>query len=164
MLKVIMMRHAASQLEQHGKNDRERTITMAGMHEIDALRPKLCGQLEGVSLVLCSNVKRSRQTLEGIKQFIPVTADINYDDSIYQASADILWHKIQTVPPAHKTIMILGHNPSLTKIISAINPRFMSHFPTCGVVQLETKLSKWHEVSPQSFQITSFFDVSADTL
>jgi hypothetical protein len=46
---------------------------MAGMHELDAIRNKIKGQFEGLSLVLCSNVKRTRQTLEGIRPFLPAS-------------------------------------------------------------------------------------------
>lgn len=158
MLKVILMRHAASQLEQYGKNDRDRTITMEGMHEIDALRPQIQGQFNELSLILCSNVKRTRQTLECIKAFLPGSVQIHYDDSIYQASADILWHKIQTISPVHKNVMIIGHNPSLTTIIQNIEASpSIRVLPTCALAFLETKVNKWHEVSPYNLSVHKIF-------
>lgn len=158
MLKIILMRHAAAQLEQYGKNDRERTITMAGMHEIDAIRGQIIGQLDSVNIVLCSNVKRTRQTLESVRTFLPQTAAINFDDTIYQASAEVLWHKIQTTSSTHKCIMIFGHNPCLTNIINAVEPGRIEHFPTSGIVFLESNVKKWHEISPYNLMITKFFN------
>lgn len=160
MLKVVLMRHAASQLEQYGKNDRDRTISMAGMHEIDALRPQLSGVLDKISLVVCSNVKRTRQTLEGIRPFFSPNAVLQYEDAIYQASADVLWHKIQTLPSSHQQAMIIGHNPGLTNVLHTINANGVSHpnlfdvFPTCGIVVLETGVQKWHEVSAYNLTIS----------
>lgn len=152
------MRHAAAQLEQYGKNDRDRTITMAGMHELDAIRNKIKDQFEGLSLVLCSNVKRTRQTLEGIRPFLPASIKEQYDDSLYQASADILWHKIQTTSPAHKYIMLIGHNPAIGNVLNAVDSSVFQSFPTCGIVVLQSNVSKWHEISAYNLVVEKVYD------
>ncbi len=159
MLRVIIMRHAQAQLEQYGKNDRERTITMAGMHEIDAMRQQIHGKLEGVSLIMCSNARRTRQTLDGIKPVLPNSAQILYDDSLYNASVDCLWHKIQTISPLHKSIMILGHNPGVAQLVNAVDTSITRAFPTCSVAVCDSSVEKWHEVSPYNMTLTSFLSI-----
>lgn len=159
MLRIIIMRHAQAQLEQYGKNDRERTITMTGMHEIDAIRQQIHGKLAGVSLIMCSNARRTRQTLDGIKPVLPNSAEIHYDDSLYNAGPECLWHKIQTTSPLHKNIMILGHNPGVSLLVSAIDASIASSFPTCGVAICESSVDKWHEISPHNMRIVSFLQV-----
>lgn len=151
------MRHAAAQLEQYGKVDRDRTISMEGMHELDALRNQLNGKFDDLSLVYCSNVKRTRQTLEGIRQFLPHNVTIQFDDSIYQASADSLWHKVQTSSPSCKTIMIIGHNPALTNMLNTIRDTPFKNFPTAGIVMLTTGVKKWHEVTTYNLIIDQYF-------
>lgn len=157
MLKVILMRHAAAQLEQYGKNDRDRTISMEGMHELDALRSHLKFKFDDLSLVYCSNVKRTRQTLEGIRQFLPHNVAVQYEDSLYQASADSLWHKVQTTSPSYKTIMIIGHNPALSNLLSSIQTPPFQVFPTAGIVMLTSTMKKWHEVNLYNVMIDQYF-------
>ncbi|MES2252361.1 MAG: hypothetical protein V4482_01580 [Pseudomonadota bacterium] len=156
MLRITIMRHAQAQLEQYGKNDRERTITMMGMHEIDAIRQQIHGKLDGVSLIMCSNARRTRQTLDGLKPFLPNSAEIHYDDGLYHASVECLWHKIQTLSPIHKNIMLVGHNPGLSQMLSAINPTLARVFPTCGIAICESTVEKWHEISPHNLNVTAF--------
>lgn len=156
MLRIIIMRHAQAQLEQYGKNDRERTITMTGMHEIDAIRQQIHGKLDDLSLVMCSNARRTRQTLDGLKQFLPNSAEIQYDDSLYQTSVECLWHKVQTLSPLHKNIMLVGHNPGLSQMLSAIDSTLSRVFPTCAVAICESTVEKWHEISPHNLRVLTF--------
>lgn len=155
--KVVLMRHASSQLEQFGKPDRERTITMSGMHELDYLRSQLPDLLKSIDLVVCSNVKRTRQTLEAIRQSLPARFDEKFDDGIYQASADVLWHKIQTTSPSYKNIMIIGHNPALTKMVKTIDP-LQPHeaFPTSSLAFIEAGVARWSEFNMKNCILQKF--------
>ncbi|MBA4249566.1 MAG: hypothetical protein C0440_03140 [Candidatus Pelagibacter sp.] len=154
---VVLMRHASSQLEQFGKPDRERTITMSGMLELDYLRPQLPNLLKSVDLVLCSNVKRTRQTLEAVRQSLPARVDEKFDDGIYQATADVLWHKIQTTSPAYNHIMIICHNPALTNILKAIDPtQRCDAFPTSSLAFIEADVARWSEFSMKNCVLKQF--------
>ena len=150
------MRHAQAQLEQYGQNDRERAITMVGMHEIEAIRQKIQGKLQDVSYILCSNAKRTRQTLDGIRQILPNTAEISYDDGLYQASVSNLWRKIQGAPSKHSTVMMMAHNPGVTEFIDAVAPALFKVFPTCGVAIFETSVNSWVEFSPYNTKVIEF--------
>ncbi len=156
MLRIIIMRHAQAQLEQYGKNDRERTITMTGMHEIDSIRRQIHGKLDTLSFIMCSNARRTRQTLDGLKPVLPNSAEIHYDDALYQANVETLLHKIQSLPSSHKNIMLLAHNPGVGQIIHAIDKTKASVFPTCGVAICESTVEKWHDISPYNLRITAF--------
>lgn len=154
------MRHAQAQLELFGHNDRERAITMAGMHELEAIRSKLQPHLADVTLILCSNAKRARQTLEGIKPLIPTTAQIIYKDELYQASSHILWSRLQEVKTSHESVMLVAHNPGLTHIIQKMDLTVpFKEFPTCGVAICEGTFNGWHEASSYQFKLSEFIRV-----
>ena len=53
MKKLILMRHAEAQPEQFGLNDRDRSLSGGGMEELELIRRKLQGKLQGLQLVLC---------------------------------------------------------------------------------------------------------------
>lgn len=152
--KLILMRHAQAQLERFGHNDRERAITMAGMHELDAIRSKLQPHLAGISLIFCSNAKRARQTLEGIKPLIPTTAQIIYKDEFYQASSHVLWARLQEINASHESVMIVAHNPGLTDFVQKIESEIsFKEFPTCGVAICEGAFDGWYEASAHQFKL-----------
>jgi phosphohistidine phosphatase len=156
---VILMRHAQAQLERFGHNDRERAITMAGMHELEGIRHKLQTHLIGVSLILCSNAKRTRQTLEGIKPLIPTTTQIIYKDELYQASNHILWSRLQEVNDVHERIMIVAHNPGLSHFVQKLQHSTavpFREFSTCGVAICEGNFDRWCEVSSHHLKLIEF--------
>lgn len=160
MKRLILMRHAQAQLERFGFNDRERAITMAGMHELDAIRVKVQGHLEGISLILCSNAKRTRQTLEGMKPLVPSTAQIIYKDELYHTNSKTLWDRLQEIDDIHQVVMIVAHNPGLTQFLQELEPTVLfKEFPTSGVAICEGKFSSWQEASPDRLKLHKFLMV-----
>lgn len=147
--KLIFMRHAEAQMIQYGKPDKDRAITMDGMHQLDSLRQKLHGKLADVDFVLCSNARRTRQTLDGIKSLLPSKAEIVFDDALYNSSQETIWQKIGDTAEKCKGILIIAHNPGLSQAvqwIADVNGKNIRILPTGGVAVCQTK-SKWNELS-----------------
>jgi len=154
MKRLILMRHAQAQLERFDFNDRERAITMAGMHELDAIRVKIQGHLEGINLILCSNAKRTRQTLDGLKPLVPSTAHIVYKDELYHTNSKILWNCLSEVEEVNQGVMIVAHNPGLTQFIQELEPTIpFKEFPTSGVAIYEGEFPSWQEASPRYLRL-----------
>ncbi|MCX7338582.1 MAG: histidine phosphatase family protein [Alphaproteobacteria bacterium] len=157
MKRLILMRHAQAQLEQFGKNDRDRAITMAGMHELESIRSQLKTQLAGVELVMCSNAKRTRQTLEGIRPLLPSTTKIDYDDDLYLASYEALWQKVRTIPQQYEIAMIIGHNPAVHQFAQNISMGTNFYgFTTCSLVICESTRNHWQQMTPHAIRLSEF--------
>lgn len=156
--RLIFMRHAEAQMSQYGKIDKDRAITMEGMHQLDVLRLKLQGKLAGVDYVACSNAKRTRQTLEGIKSLLPANIEIVFDDSLYQGEQKIIWSMIGAVDSKYKGIMIIAHNPGLSQAVqwvADVNGRSIRQLPTSGVAICSTK-SSWVDLSAPKLSLDEF--------
>ena len=150
MKHVFLMRHAQAQIERYGQNDRERSITMDGMHEIESMRLKLRGKFSNVSLVLCSSVKRTRQTLQGVQPLLPSKVGFEYEEGLYQCSVNILWDKIHLCEEKHTSILIIAHNPSLTDFMLQLDPSFQV-FPTCACISLSVQNKHWNFIEAGDF-------------
>lgn len=147
--KLIFMRHAEAQMIQYGKPDKDRAITMDGMHQLDSLRQKLNGKLTDIDYVFCSNAKRTRQTLEGIRALLPSKVEIIFDDNLYNGSQETIWDVIGKTENKCKGILIIAHNPGLSQAvqwIADINGKNIRIMPTGGMAICQTK-SKWNEIS-----------------
>lgn len=160
MKKFILIRHAQAQLEQYGHIDKDRPITIVGMQELEAIRDKISGKLAGVTLVVCSNAKRTRQTLDGLRSLLPSNLEIIYDDDLYNANAEIVLQKIQNVRENHEGVIIISHNPGLSDLINRMHapqgislPKVM---PTCGILVGESLVESWTQISPHNTQIKNF--------
>lgn len=157
MKRVVLMRHAEAQLEQYGQPDKDRAITINGMHELDRLRPKLSQRLVGIDFCLCSNAKRTRQTLDSILPILPTTAEVAHNDDIYKTTPQKLWGYIQNLNKKNKGIMIIAHNPGITQFLQEVaeanNIKAPTHFPTCSVAICETDQKDWRHVNAHTLTL-----------
>ena len=156
--RLIFMRHAEAQMTQYGKPDKDRAITMEGMNQLEALRLKLKGKLSGVDLVICSNAKRTRQTLEGLKQLLPANAEVIFDDSLYQGDQSLIWDTISKVDSKYKGLFIIAHNPGLSQVvqwIADLGGRSIRQIPTGGMAICNTK-SIWSDISAPKLSLEEF--------
>lgn len=162
MKKLILMRHAESQPEQIGQSDRDRCLSGGGMEELELIRRKLQGKLQGLQLVLCSNVKRTRQTLEGIKAILPSTCDSAFDDGLYHAPVASLINRLQDIEDSQDFVMVIAHNPGISEFLNQVlaatkeQTGLPKMLPTSGVAIFEGNFSKWREVSPARFTLQAF--------
>ncbi|MBX9805301.1 MAG: histidine phosphatase family protein [Alphaproteobacteria bacterium] len=161
MKKLILMRHAESQPEQMGLNDRDRCLSGGGMEELELIRRKLQGNLQGLQLVLCSNVKRTRQTLEGIKAILPSNCETAFDDGLYHAPASNLINRLHDIENSQDFVMVIGHNPAVSDFLNAVmsvtqQPGMPRMVPTSGVAIFEGNFTKWQDASPARFTLQSF--------
>ena len=156
--RLIFMRHAEAQMVQYGKPDKDRAITMEGMNQLEALRLKLRGKLSGVDHVICSNARRTRQTLEGLKQLMPANVEVVFDDSLYQSDQNLIWQLINEVDPKYKGVLLIAHNPALSQVvqwIADLGGRSIRQIPTGGMALCSTK-SGWNDISAPKLSLDEF--------
>lgn len=156
--RLIFMRHAEAQMVQYGKPDKDRAITMEGMNQLEALRLKLRGKLSGVDYVICSNARRTRQTLEGLKQLMPANVEVVFDDSLYQGDQNLIWQLINGVDSKYKGALIIAHNPGLSQVvqwIADLGGRSIRQIPTGGMALCSTK-SSWSDISAPKLSLDEF--------
>lgn len=162
MKKLILMRHAEAQPEQFGLNDRDRPLSGAGMEELDLIRRKLQGKLQGLQFVLCSTVKRTRQTLEGIKPILPSVCESAFDERLYHAPVASLINCLHGLEDTQDFVMVIAHNPGVSDFLNLVVASTQSHpsmgkmLPTSGVIIFEGNFKKWQDASPARFTLQEF--------
>jgi phosphohistidine phosphatase len=159
MKKLILMRHAESQPEQFGLTDRERMLSGAGMEELELIRKQLQGELQGLKLVMCSNVKRTRQTLEGIKAILPSACEFAFDDGLYHAPVASLINRLQELEDDQEFVMVIGHNPAVSDFLNLVINAMQKQsgmpkvLTTSGIAIFEGNFNKWREATPALFRL-----------
>jgi phosphohistidine phosphatase len=132
------------------------------MEELELIRRKLQGKLQGLQLVLCSNVKRTRQTLEGIKPILPSICESAFDDGLYHAPAEKLTNRLQILEDSQDFVMVIAHNPGVSDFLNLVvastkqqlgMPKIL---PTSGVAIFEGNFKKWQDASPARFALQAF--------
>lgn len=158
MKTLMLLRHAKAGFDLTGQADAERVLTHSGKQDAIKLGYKLKGRNEAVDLFYCSPAARTRQTFEAISEIVDLEARYELVNGLYQASEETVLQLIQSAPEHFQTIMIIGHNPSMTQLANLMADKLrLDHLPTCGLVVLTFGQSQWSQLQPGTGQV-SWFD------
>ena len=147
---LIAMRHSHS-VSSHECKDHERPLTDDGVELARATAGTL-GDLQLIpEIIVSSSAERAKQTAQLIAaQVIPETP-LTVSTELYLAEADVYFPVIQqTAPHDQATVMIVGHNPGIARLIQTLSDRTLSVGPaTAAVFDIDAaSWTKLHTLSP----------------
>jgi phosphohistidine phosphatase len=118
------------------------------MLQIEQMRAALQDLMKDLDFVLCSGMKRAKQTFQAIYSIIPAKTKFMFDDFLYQVSSSSLLDKIQWTPTIYDKILVIGHNPGLSQFLEEVAPgKNLKTMDICEVVVLDAHVKIWQEVS-----------------
>ena len=124
---LVLLRHAKA--ETPGElPDFERRLTDRGRSDADAAGSWLADERLRPQLVLCSPARRTRQTWQGVsaslKQSDPEAgnAEVRYEQGLYDGGRTEVIDLLRAVPDAVATVLIIGHNPTMSDISILLRP------------------------------------------
>jgi phosphohistidine phosphatase len=141
------MRHADSYPTDFSGYELERPVSVTGLFQIEQISANNKQLWSEVDFVLCSGIKRAKQTFQAIYSTVRSSTKFIFDDNLYQVSTSELRDKIKWTPAIYNKMLIIGHNPSLSQFIAAIFPdEKVPPLDTCEAVVLESDVNTWQEV------------------
>ena len=160
MKQLILMRHAEAQPDHLIKVDRDRTLSGQGLKQLDEICQKLQGKLHGIDFILCSNARRTRQTLEGIKKLLPSSAEVIFEDKLYQGSTHYILERLKRVEDIYQNVLVVCHNPGLQQFLNHVHQlngqgMALRPFETCSLVFFELDAPYWMGADFGSLKITN---------
>lgn len=142
------MRHAKAEKSELFADDFERPLTKRGFDDAALICKFLKQQKIIPKFIVASPSKRTIQTAEIVAKFFDKqVSKTEYDYEIYEASINDLVHAIRRIPEKYKTVMLIGHNPSITGIIGYLTGNFIEHVSTSGIAVLKFKTNNWQLTS-----------------
>ena len=147
MLTLYLVRHAKA--EPIAETDKARSLADQGIKDakhLGTLFPQLLAQPDKI---ICSTAKRTKQTLALMQGAGLDCNNIEFDDDLYHASADLIINKLNKVE--QRTLMIIGHNPAMAILLNRladdqdIAPS-MLHFPTGSLAQIHFSGKKFQDL------------------
>ena len=136
-MNIYLLRHAESPMSPL-IDDHSRPLSDTGKEDASTLAKYICDNKICFDLALCSTSDRTRETLAIIKDRSTNSfREINYLDELYNASKS----KILEVISRHtnRSILVVGHNPGISKLISDFAGLDERSFPPCVFSNFVTK-------------------------
>jgi phosphohistidine phosphatase len=147
------MRHAKA-VKGSYSNDYERDLEERGKRDAAFVAAALHKSNIKPDLIVASPSNRTKKTALIVARELNLDIQqIEFETSIYEAEIEDLMHVIRSFNDKHKTILLIGHNPSMTGIIGYLSNTFLDHLPTSGIVVVDLQESTWKQTQSRKGKV-----------
>lgn len=134
MEKLTLLRHAKSSWADDNLSDHDRPLNARGERDAPMMAKRLLSRGCVPDAILCSSALRTRQTAAAILSTMKLLdAQLHIIDALYLASPGDLVSAIDQADASVKHLMVIGHNPGLEVLASALNQQIPLTMPTAAV-------------------------------
>jgi phosphohistidine phosphatase len=144
---LILIRHAQSRNVEPGEKDLDRELTDSGIQ--DASRLARYMYLEEIipEIICTSHAVRAKDTAQLFAEQLKLDhSEIIIDEELYEASVRTLLSFITTLDSSLSSVMIIGHNPSLTHLCEHLSKDIIGFLPPASMVHLSFDKLNWSEL------------------
>jgi phosphohistidine phosphatase len=145
MKTLLLLRHAKAENPAPGSSDINRALNERGKKEAQAIGTFIRKQNLTFDLVLCSPAIRARQTAELVLAAAEVTANVRYDQRIYEASPRQLLEVISEVEEDTSSVFLVGHNPGMEELLRALTGK-EEPMATGTLARIDFDFDEWSRV------------------
>jgi phosphohistidine phosphatase len=145
MKTLLLLRHAKAENAAAGSSDMNRALNERGKKEAQAIGTFIRKQNLTFELVLCSPAGRARETAELVLAAAEVTANVRYDQRIYEASPRQLLEVISEVVEDKSAVLLVGHNPGMEDLLRTLTGTG-EPMATGTLARINLKLDQWSRV------------------
>jgi phosphohistidine phosphatase SixA len=157
--RIILVRHAEAP-HKVNQEDIDRALNQQGIAEAKELGVFL-HKIGLPELVLCSDVKRTKQTLTFA---LADKVESDYIPALYQNSCEVVMKQLM-VPDVIDSVLVMGHNPSTTDMVSYLDclgkpevlARANDYRPTAKAIVIESEADFWYEIESSKNTVEQVF-------
>lgn len=147
---LVVIRHTKSSWNDFSLADFDRPLKKDRIDDAKKMGDKLKELGLHPDLIICSPALRTKQTAEHICDKLKYDYNkIRFDKSIYESTEEEIMQAIQVTDETVRTLVLIGHNPSLTHFVNNFLRQKINELPTTGVVWLEFDSLNW-EINPST--------------
>lgn len=136
--RLIVMRHAEA---ASARDDHARPLTQRGQRQAQQIAQGLLRRDWRPQQVLASDARRTRETWELMAGLLPA-ARCTFDPQLYLSGRRALSALVQSRPPTHSCLLVLGHNPGWQEMASELCGQSLG-MPPASAVLLELECEGW---------------------
>ncbi|MGD9976434.1 MAG: histidine phosphatase family protein [Bacteroidales bacterium] len=145
---LFILRHAKSSWSEVEKSDKDRALKPKGIREVSLLTKNARQVVGRLEVILTSPANRAVHTAVLFAEGVGFPLDkILLKKEIYEADEDTLKKVIAGQSPEIRSMMVVGHNPTVSYFINSFLPEPIFELPTSGFVCLYFDTPSWDNIS-----------------
>jgi phosphohistidine phosphatase len=157
MKKLYLIRHAKSSWKIDAAHDMDRPLKGRGIRDAYNTSQWLKEQEVRPQLIISSPATRALHTaLIFSKNLNYSYSNIQIEAGVYEASTQELFRIVRGLDDQHLSVMIFGHNPTITDFVNKCIDHRIDNVPTTGVACLKFNEAHWAEIDKKAELV--FFD------
>jgi phosphohistidine phosphatase len=158
MKRLLIARHAHALEKQHDQSDKLRELSPSRIQEAHRLGAFISQLSNATEKIICSSAKRTEQTASIIARSIDYnTSSILKEESLYMASLGQLINYVADISDEFKTVIIVGHNPTVTLLVQHYCLSFNEVFEPAGLAMLSFEAAAWKKITPKSGTLLQYW-------
>lgn len=147
MKTLYIVRHAKSDKEYDKLEDIDRPLNSRGYTDAHAMAAKLNDNMKKPELIISSPAVRALSTaLIFSRKFKYDPKKIILEEKLYETDYNEYMEVINQANDSFDSIMIFGHNSTITALVNTLTNPFTENVPTCGVTAIAFNVNHWNEV------------------
>ena len=146
MKRLILVRHAKSDLNQPLVSDHNRILSESGRMDAKLIGQYLYNNHYFPSHIISSSAIRTLETSKIIIKEIGFKNSIEKQSLIYTDSTIEILNFICDIDNNYESVMLVGHNPTITELINHITNIKIDYMPTCGIAIIEFE-KNWMDIN-----------------
>jgi len=147
MKTLIIVRHAKSSWDNPMLTDHDRPLLEIGKKRTRLVVNKLQDLHLKPDLIISSSAIRALETAQYLAKGLDYPKEaIKTSSAYYMASTRDLLNEFFDMPDRFNTVMMVGHNPTLTNLANNFLTRPLDNLPTSGIVKLCFKTDSWDQI------------------
>lgn len=155
MKTLMLLRHAKSDWGDQSLRDFDRPLADRGKRDAPRIGKAIRKRRWIPDLIVSSPAERARQTIEALATSAGLASGIQFDDSIYGASAGELVKLIRRLPDASSCALLVGHNPTFEQVLARLTGT-EEHMPTAALARIEFQVERWEDVDEGQGKLAGF--------
>jgi len=150
MKTVYLVRHAKAVSEEKSGSDIDRRLTKKGEKEAKRTAGRLKDRRIQPHRIISSPAERARKTAVVFAEALDYPPEkISIRPELYpDLKESTFFHILRSEDCSLQSVMLFGHEPSLSKIAASIDPRFSEPFPKAGIAAFRFDVRSWEEIEP----------------
>ncbi|RLD90615.1 MAG: histidine phosphatase family protein [Bacteroidetes bacterium] len=154
MKQLLIARHAKSSWNDFSMEDHERPILEKGRKKSEKVTAALKQKKILPDLIISSTAKRAKETAAILANGLGYPIDkIRYEKTIYHADTDDIFNELFALDDSIASVMVVGHNPTLTDLVNHFSKTMIDNLPTSAVAAVTFKADKWEKTGSSKFKL-----------
>ncbi|MCX6243513.1 MAG: histidine phosphatase family protein [Bacteroidetes bacterium] len=147
MKRLYLVRHAKSSREEPGMQDIDRPLLEKGIQRTQKVIRFLKERKVKIDLIISSPAERAFQTAILVAKGMDYPEnEIRLERKIYDGYYDRILDLIYSIPNHVDSLMIFGHNPTITLLSNLFLNPGIEPLPTTGTVCISFDTDKWEKI------------------